>query len=1331
MTSAEHFLNEILERITDGFIALDKNWCYTYVNKRAGEIFQRDPQEMIGKHIWTEFPEDIRQPHYMAYQQAMTEQKNIYLEEYYPSIDKWFEKYIYPSPEGLSVFFSCITDKKKAEEALKISEEKYRTLFERNLAGVYQTNLDGDILAFNDAFAKIMGYGSRNELLKENARALYFSNADRENFISRLREKGELINLEFTMKNKDGNPVYIIENCALRKNEVTGEEFIEGVMIDITERKKMEETLRKSEEQFRRVVEHIHDALMVDDIHGNVIYANDKFLQLFGFNDKDIGKIRLEDYVSPEFRQPLRERHEKRIRGQAAVSHFEYEGIRTDGQRLWLETDVTIIKGDDDSITGTQSAIRDITERKKAENDLRLSEEKYHSLIEHASDAIFVSDSALNIIEVNSLACQNLGYSREEMLTMKATDLLHFAPNDPPLQIHRLLAGETTVLRRNGKRKDGTLIPIELTARMMPDGRFLGIARDIRERIKSEDELRANEAKYRSVVENIHEALLIDDVAGNLVYANKEFSNIFGYTQNELKNLTLKDITAPESYAEIMKKHHDRINGIRVPAEYVYKGIRKDGTEIWMDARVSAITENGKIIGTQSLERDITERKKAEEQINESEEKFRTIVKNTSDGFVLYDMESKRVLETNSAYEKMLGYTGEEMKKLTLYDIVSHDKSSIDKYNDRISRKKFVAIGERKHRRKDGTIVNVDVTVNLLSISGREVMSVMVRDISERLEKDRQLKRSEENYRSLIEHASDGIFITDLNEHFLDANSSACELAGYSKDELLSMVVDDLVIIKPGDTPSRMDEIRSGIRIIQERNIRRKDGSMIPVEVTAKILPDKRILSIVRDVTERKKNEKKLAESENRLRTIIQTEPECIKLLGPNCELLEMNPAGLAMIEADNIEQVINHSVLDLIDEQHRDAYARLASDVFNGKSGTLEFEITGLKGTHRWLETHSVPMKNVDGKIISLLAITHDITERKKTEEKIRKSEEQYRDLVDNISDLICTHDLDGKILSVNSAAENLSGYTLHPDRDLNVKELLAADNDDEFNRYIDTIKKNGHAQGLMKVRTRSGEIRFWEYNNSLKTSAASTPVVRGYARDITESKKAKEEIVKMNEQLRNLAGHLQNIREEERKKIAREIHDELGQQLTVIKMNLHSLLKKNKIQDSEFTQKAAAISDYINQSIDTVRKISSELRPVILDDFGIADALQMHSKEFSSRTGIACEISVEGNEIVSDTNARTQIFRIYQEALTNVARHSKASKVSSTLKTEHGIIKILINDNGRGFNPEIIAEKKSLGLIMMRERAIGIGGTLEIKSAPGKGTSVIFSVPKEIQPV
>ena len=251
-----------------------------------------------------------------------------------------------------------------------------------------------------------------------------------------------------------------------------------------------------------------------------------------------------------------------------------------------------------------------------------------------------------------------------------------------------------------------------------------------------------------------------------------------------------------------------------------------------------------------------------------------------------------------------------------------------------------------------------------------------------------------------------------------------------------------------------------------------------------------------------------LSVGEERFRAIFATEPECVKLLNKQGELLEMNPAGLAIVEADSPDQIVGKVIVELVALEYKKAFNDLTSRVFKGESGVLEFEIVGLKGTHRWLETHATPLRDATGEIEALLAITRDITKRKQTEGALRDSEERYRDLVENIKDLICTHDLDGKVLSANRALEETLGYELEDFAEENFSRILAPEARDQFEDYLETIRRDGVASGLMLVQTRTGERRIWEYHNTLRTEGVAEPIVRSLARDITEQKHAEREL-------------------------------------------------------------------------------------------------------------------------------------------------------------------------------------------------------------------------------
>ncbi|MGB4843457.1 MAG: sensor histidine kinase, partial [Ferruginibacter sp.] len=208
-------------------------------------------------------------------------------------------------------------------------------------------------------------------------------------------------------------------------------------------------------------------------------------------------------------------------------------------------------------------------------------------------------------------------------------------------------------------------------------------------------------------------------------------------------------------------------------------------------------------------------------------------------------------------------------------------------------------------------------------------------------------------------------------------------------------------------------------------------------------------------------------------------------------------------------------------------------------------------------------------------------------------------------------------------------------------------------------------------------------------------------------------------------LASNLQSIREEERTNIAREIHDELGQQLTGLKMDLHWLIKKVSNNEQEIQNKLGESVELINATIATVRKISTDLRPSILDDLGLIAALEWQAKEFQKRSGTKVEFINNAGNISIEPEVATAIFRIFQELLTNIARHANATFVQVELKKNERNLYFSLNDNGVGFDPDSIKNKKTLGLLGIKERSLLLGGTYEIKSAPGKGSVTNISVP------
>ena len=237
--------------------------------------------------------------------------------------------------------------------------------------------------------------------------------------------------------------------------------------------------------------------------------------------------------------------------------------------------------------------------------------------------------------------------------------------------------------------------------------------------------------------------------------------------------------------------------------------------------------------------------------------------------------------------------------------------------------------------------------------------------------------------------------------------------------------------------------------------------------------------------------------------------------------------------------------------------------------------------------------------------------------------------------------------------------------------------------------------------------------------------PAILSLANDITAKFEAEENLQKSNEALRDLASHIETIRENERSHMAREIHDELGQQLTGLKMDISWLNRKVNSQDEAVKEKMKDAIALIDKTVITVRRIATELRPSILDDLGLIAAMEWQSEEFEKRSEIKSIFSSNVNQLTINTDVATAVFRIFQESLTNVLRHSQATEVISFFRLENSIITLFIEDNGIGFEENDIKNKKTLGLLGMKERIQLIRGKYEINGNSGKGTSVIITVP------
>ena len=344
---------------------------------------------------------------------------------------------------------------------------------------------------------------------------------------------------------------------------------------------------------------------------------------------------------------------------------------------------------------------------------------------------------------------------------------------------------------------------------------------------------------------------------------------------------------------------------------------------------------------------------------------------------------------------------------------------------------------------------------------------------------------------------------------------------------------------------------------------------------------------------------------------------------------------------------------------------------------------------------------------------------------EMILHSPQEWEKIFNTINDVITIHDKDFNIIYANNEAKKILALP-----DLEINKAIKC-----YNYYHGTICPPKGCPSCDCVITgipavfelfephlnRHIEIRAMPRYDDKKQIIGVIHILR----DISERKRSEEQLKSSREKLRNLAAHLNSVREEERKVIAREIHDELAQSLTALKMGLVWLDKKMPEEKQILTEKIRSMSNIIDTTIYTVQRISSELRPGLLDDLGLQAALEWQAKEFGERTGITCEITFHSDLVNLDQERSTAIFRIFQETLTNVVRHAEAVEIHASLKETPGKLIMTVKDNGVGITEEEISNSDSFGIIGMQERALLLGGDIKIKGVQGKGTTVTASIP------
>jgi len=490
------------------------------------------------------------------------------------------------------------------------------------------------------------------------------------------------------------------------------------------------------------------------------------------------------------------------------------------------------------------------------------------------------------------------------------------------------------------------------------------------------------------------------------------------------------------------------------------------------------------------------------------------------------------------------------------------------------------------------------------------------------------------------------------------------------------------------------------------------------------------------EIRRREDAEAALRESEERYRSIYHNAPAMLHSVNPEGRLVRVSDHWLRMLGYER-EAVIGRALSDFLSRESARYMTGTVMPRFfrDGSCHDVPYRYVRKNGEVIDTLLSAVGERDAAGRIIRSLAVSVDVTERRRAEEDLKKAKEalgrysrelerQVRIRTEEIAsilkytpDVVYIKDIGGRYLTVNRRFEELfvgdGGDIRGKTADQFMEPSLARQFQESDARVL---AEKGSVRVENQIPHPDGLHTYLSVKFPIWDEAGQVTGVGGISTDITAVKKAQE-------QLRRLSGSIMADQEQERRAIARELHDELGQMLTALRMEAVWIRNRLKDADPRVAVRASDLCGLIDKTIGDVRSIAIRLRPGILDDLGLVDALEWYTDDFEKRTGITCIFEHRDVALV-DGAVATTAYRIAQEALTNVARHADAKNAAVALKADNGRLDLTVTDDGRGFDPGAISENEGLGLAGMRERAALVGGTLEVRSMSGEGVQVVFEM-------
>ncbi len=1115
--SDQHLFKSILDTTLDYVFIKNEELRYTLVNTRMEKLFGKSSSELLGKTDVELFDKET------AAQISATDTlvlKGEVIEEECEKVinGKVIAFHIVKTPlfnkagriVGLYSVARDITEQRDSRQRLEDSELKFRNIIENTKDTILTYQPDGTI-SYISPGNNFYGYDLDKVVGSKVFEYVYPD--DLKKVAAGFQETlltGRGFTSEFRLVGGENDRIFYVEEsiCAIRENDKIIQ--LSGVIRDVSKRKIAEAALRESETKYRRLIENMNEGLGAINEDGIITFVNNSACRMLGYTQDELVNKSVMELVDEDDRKILTEQFMQRKKGDRA--NYEITWLKNDGSKVHTIMSSVPVYDRTGDFSGSFGILTDITDRKNAEEALKKSEERYRQAVENSPSPIFTVDKR-GFIRTWNTACANV-FGYDETIIGEYYELIIAEKSNYPLiteKINEVFQNkyhadiELKLKTREGRVRFMVSRLYPLLDEKGEVERCVFTNTDITDRKDIENALRESEKRFRDMVELSPEGVFEYDSNGEISFANAAALKIFHLTPELLESgLRGESLIVPEERERARKNMSRLLNGEKIgPNEY--RVIRPDGSIFRSVIHSTPVYKNDKIVGVHGIIIDITENKKSEAALRESELFNRAVIDKSPLG-VSVRSKSGKLLSCNDSWKKIWGKSDQEVEKY----LAEPDRPSLvfDRRDDYLTpwhnqlRRVYEEGGylfapevKLLYHKKGG---DRWVSQHFYAITDSEgqvdKVVILTEDITERKRATEALKLSEAYYRGLFESAHDAIIVFDPeNEIILDANKSAYLNYGFEKSEFIGMSMKD--ISKDVKTGQRhiSKTLRNKSYYSFETIQYHKNGMEMILEVNASIIKYNGrdvILSVNRDITQRKKAQEELRLSEERFRTIVNSAPISIFAMDTDgiMTFLEGHPLENAGMHKDTI---IGTSIFDIY--PHPDG-RKLYRQALEGKLNKYLASYNG-----RLFDINLTTRKNETGKTVGIIGTATDVTESLQDKEALRQSEKWLRTIVTASTLTLFAISKDGYFTFLEGRLLKTLGFDKDKLIGESVFDIFETDFDDDIWEQSLEGKIRNH---VFNYRDKIIEARYSPQTNDKNEMIG----VYGVALDITEQKKIED---------------------------------------------------------------------------------------------------------------------------------------------------------------------------------------------------------------------------------